>query len=70
MIFNDLELYLMKQEGTVTIYNTNKANGENLQISFNKDLVAWVIASKNVAILARTRDDIQLYQSDRFQYSR
>jgi len=70
VIFSDLEEFFKKEEGTVTIYNTNKANGENLQISFNKDLLAWVIASKNVSLMARTREDIELYSFDRYNFAK
>jgi hypothetical protein len=38
----------------VEIIKTLKANGENAQVSWNPDVKAWVICSKNVAILART----------------
>lgn len=35
-----------------------KTNGDNAQISWSTQLKAWVVASKNVAIVARTAKDI------------
>lgn len=46
-----------------------KANGENCQISWFEDKQSWVISSKNVSILARTREDIALYTERKFQFS-
>ena len=37
----------------VEIIKTVKANGENAQVSWNPDVNAWVICSKNVNILVR-----------------
>lgn len=48
----------------VEIIKTLKANGENAQVSYNPDVDYWVISSKNVAILARNKEDIEAYQSD------
>ena len=47
--------------GTVTIYKTEKANGENAQIGYNEDYDAWVVASKNVSMLVRSKQDIDDY---------
>lgn len=53
-----------------------KANGENAQVSYCEDADAWLIASKNVSLLARTRSDIKLYEkakegdTDRYQYAK
>jgi hypothetical protein len=38
-----------------------KANGENAQISYIKSYDYWVIASKNVCLLARYRSDLKEY---------
>ena len=38
-----------------------KANGENCQISYIQELDAWIIASKNVGLIARNEADIELY---------
>ena len=45
----------------VEVVKTLKANGENVQVSYNCLTQSWVIASKNVALLARERSDIALY---------
>ncbi len=40
---------------------TLKVNGENVQVGYNSEMGAWVICSKNVAMMARVREDIALY---------
>lgn len=35
-----------------------KTNGDNAQISWSNQLKAWVVASKNVALVARTVKDV------------
>jgi hypothetical protein len=37
---------------TVEVMKTLKANGENMQVSWNHDSQAWVICSKNVGLVA------------------
>lgn len=39
----------------IEILETVKANGENCQITYNCHLDLWVIASKNVTLLAKNR---------------
>ena len=51
----------LDQGGKVIIYKTEKANGENAQVSYNAEFDAWVIASKNVTTLVRNRADIDHY---------
>ena len=41
---------------------TLKANGENVQISYSKETLSWVVASKNVAMLVRDKNDIEKWQ--------
>ena len=48
----------------------SKANGENCQVSYFEELDAWVIASKNVALLARSAKDIDYYEGERFNFAR
>ena len=36
----------------IEVLKTLKANGENVQVSWNEEVQAWVICSKNVALLA------------------
>ena len=45
----------------VEIVKTLKANGENCQISWSPEADAWVVASKNVALLARDPEDLERY---------
>lgn len=64
IIFTDIEK-AFETEHKIKIFQTEKANGENCQFSFFKPLNAWLIASKNVSILARTRTDIGLYKDEK-----
>jgi len=45
----------MLQGHKIEIVKTVKANGENTQISYSQKVNAWVITSKNKAILAREK---------------
>ena len=45
----------------IEIIKLMKANGENAQISYIKKFDYWVIASKNVCLLANNRDDLEDY---------
>jgi hypothetical protein len=68
-IFGDLKEFLDGSQGTVKIVETNKANGENCQISWVPDCGCWAIASKNVCVLLRSVEDISLYVGDRFHFA-
>ena len=46
----------------IEIIKLMKANGENAQISYIKSYNYWVIASKNVCLLARNRSDLSEYR--------
>lgn len=48
----------------VEIFKTLKANGENAQISWNSTSESWVIASKNVSILAEKFQNLIQYPQD------
>ena len=45
----------------IEIIKLMKANGENAQISYVKEFDYWVIASKNVCLLAKNRNDLEYY---------
>ena len=45
----------------IEIIKLMKANGENAQISYVKEFDYWVIASKNVCLLAKNRNDLEDY---------
>ena len=45
-------------------YLTTKVNGENFQVSFNTKYDCWVIASKNVSLAARNKEDIEFYKNE------
>jgi hypothetical protein len=52
------------------VLKTLKANGENVQVSFCKAVKAWIVTSKNVGLLARTKADVAMYRSGgRFNFA-
>ena len=61
IIFKGIE-QAYKDGCTIKLYQTEKANGENCQISYISRLDSWLISSKNVSILARTRKEIDEYE--------
>lgn len=46
----------------IEVLKTLKANGENCQISWNKELETWIIASKNVGLAVTCEEDINDYE--------
>ena len=58
----------------VEIVKTLKANGENAQVSWNSELKMWIFCSKNVAMLAKSREDLAMYDnsenSSRYAFSK
>ncbi len=44
-------------------YLTTKVNGENVQVSYNTKYACWVVASKNVSIAIRNKEDIEFYKN-------
>ena len=55
-------LKAIKEGFKVEVLKTLKANGENVQVSFCKEAQAWVVCSKNVAMLVRSKEDIGAYK--------
>lgn len=54
----------------IEIVKTLKANGENCQVSWVPQAHAWIVASKNVAILVRDMADLDLYPvEEKLRYS-
>ena len=51
------------------VLKTLKANGENVQVSFCKEVDAWIISSKNVGLLARSKADIAGYKEPRYRFA-
>ena len=54
----------------ILVFKTIKANGENAQISYINSLNSWIIGSKNVCLAARTKKDLEKYNSLRFNYAK
>ena len=48
----------------VEVMKTLKANGENVQVSYCKAVEGWIITSKNVALLARNKEDVKMYPAE------
>ena len=46
-------------------YLTTKVNGENFQVSYNTKYDCWVIASKNVSIAIRNKEDLEFYKNEK-----
>ncbi len=70
-VFEGLEEELNKPGGVYHLHCLFKENGEHCQISYVKELESWLFASKNVAILARTRDDlVNHYHKERFYWAK
>eukprot|EP00347_Sterkiella_histriomuscorum_P020181 403338791 len=62
-------LKAMIEGHSIEIIKTLKANGENAQVSYLKDLDAWIVASKNTGLLIRTRDDIEKYPQSMYSFA-
>lgn len=67
-------LKTIAEGGSVEVLKTLKANGENVQVSYFGPTNSWIVTSKNVAIMVRNQDDIELYdqkaESDRFAFAK
>jgi len=53
----------------ICVYKMVKANGENAQIAWINSLNTWLIASKNVSLLARDEKDLDEYKEERFHFA-
>ena len=47
----------------LSVYLTEKANGENCQITYCGAFQCWIISSKNVSIAVRNENDIEWYET-------
>lgn len=56
------------QGHSIEVVKTLKANGENAQISWNPDIEAWLVASKNAGVILRNREDMKEYIKDVTRY--
>jgi hypothetical protein len=70
LMFGELEDTILHKGGSVLVYQTIKANGENAQVSFNAPLNSWIIASKNVCLAAVTREDLDSYGDERYKFAK
>lgn len=70
LMFGELENTILHKGGSVLVYQTIKANGENAQVSFYAPLNSWIIASKNVSLAAVTGVDLANYEGERYQFAK
>lgn len=69
IIFNGAQ-QAIKSGKKVAVYKEVKANGENAQVAWVSRLGAWLVASKNVSLLARTEKDVETYTGERFHFAK
>ena len=61
---------MLKSGKTIEVVKTLKVNGENAQISYNKNLDIWTVCSKNVGLVAKSKVDLAKYsKNDRHSFS-
>lgn len=55
----------------VEVLKTLKANGENVQVSWCQAVESWVVCSKNVALVAKTKEhaNSEAYSTPRFSFA-
>lgn len=58
-------LLTLEKGGKISIFRMSKVNGENAQISFSHRLDSWIIASKNVTLIAKSKEQVHKYQNNR-----
>lgn len=59
----------MIQGKQVRVYKTEKANGENCQVTYIEELDAWLVSSKNVAVVFKKSSDFETYTDARYTYA-
>ena len=67
--FNEVENYISRGF-CVDIYQTEKANGENVQVSYIKLLKKWIISSKNCSMIVSDSSEIENYSDDRYKFTK
>ena len=60
----------LKDGNEVRVYFTEKANGENAQVSYVQEIDCWLVSSKNVSVAFKEEKDIDTYSGERFQYAK
>ena len=63
-------LKAIREGSKVEVLKTLKANGENVQVSWSADVKAWVVCSKNVALIASQKEQIEKYTAPRFVFAK
>ncbi|OMJ93816.1 hypothetical protein SteCoe_3140 [Stentor coeruleus] len=68
-IFYYVENALIKGK-TIEVYQTEKANGENLQVGFIKEINKWIISSKNCSLVAENEEEVRRHKDDRYNFAK
>lgn len=69
IIFNPV-IEALNSRKIVEIYQTEKANGENVQVSYILPLDKWIISSKNCSIAVSSIDEIENYSGIRTSFAK
>ncbi|CDW83272.1 UNKNOWN [Stylonychia lemnae] len=64
------QAFKLNQNNHISLLRSEKANGENVQISYVKEFDLWAISSKNVCILANGEEEFKFYQDQRYDYTK
>jgi len=56
---------LLERKIPITLYKSQKLDGENVQIGFNKRLNAWVIGSRTASVIAREESQLKVFRAKR-----
>lgn len=67
LTFNEIEISIDSGK-SIEIYLTEKANGENVQVSYINHLQKWIISSKNCSIVLSGLQDLSSYSTDRYKF--
>lgn len=68
-IFYYVEDALIKGK-MVEVYQTEKANGENVQVGFVKEIDKWIISSKNCSLVAGSEEEIRRCGEERYNFAK
>eukprot|EP01022_Parablepharisma_sp_SALTPOND_P005138 TRINITY_DN121771_c0_g1_i1.p1 TRINITY_DN121771_c0_g1~~TRINITY_DN121771_c0_g1_i1.p1 ORF type:complete len:763 (-),score=101.55 TRINITY_DN121771_c0_g1_i1:73-2292(-) len=60
----------LEKGGKIELVATRKINGENAQVSYISSLDLWCVASKNVTLCAKVKEDVGLYKGKRYSFAK
>ena len=68
IIFNPIKKALNLNK-SIEVYQLEKVNGENVQVSYIRLLDKWIISSKNCSVIVRNQDELEEYLEKRYEYA-